>query len=182
MSVYVSIDLDFWRRDFPEKFLRRLLDLGKPVKASIHHQYLLGHMNTYRYDEMINIDRHSDINKFSYNSNRYQLSCGNWGNFVAEKNKNDFIWVHPFKRIPVDSKKYKKLRYDGNEKQWPSGWKTYTERRRTLLTKREFENIRAIGICLSPSYLSDLASEIFPKKFSKLMKEYKVRIDRRGKG
>ena len=94
--IYLSIDLDYWckchERRCVDSFFKHVFELKLPIYCAPFHHQLLEHINQREYDEVINVDYHSDI---CDNSDKVPtpLNEGTWANFV--KYREQFDWRYP---------------------------------------------------------------------------------------
>ena len=176
MSIYLSIDLDYWKGSRkPERFLNRVISLRRPVAVRREHHELLGHMNRYSYDCLINIDWHSDLVE-----NDMKLPClddGTWGNHIRAKNRNHYLWIYPSDSCVAGPDNMSSTGYCNawanknpflvrNPKQ-VCGWERVSKRKQ-FITEREMDEVVAVGICYSPSFTSIAYNERVGQHMKKL--------------
>lgn len=112
MKTYLSVDLDFWnyygKNQFNKSFFYKILTSDIPKLLVDEHHKLLPHINNFNFDEVINLDYHSDMadNLHIFDDNHRakklfatppRLNCGVWGNHVKNRKNSTFIWKHPHK-------------------------------------------------------------------------------------
>ena len=99
MATYLSIDLDFWchchRRRRVDSFFKKVYALGLPIYTVSLHHHLLKHINKSKYDQIINVDYHSDLCDLATAEDTRRgyvlfLDEGSWANFV--NHRTHFIW------------------------------------------------------------------------------------------
>jgi len=104
MSIYLSIDLDYWNklRDYSHMvwFLKKAIQSTNNIKIVDSHEELIKHVNNSGCERLINVDYHSDI------SNRYDtrfdygdvFNCGTWVSFVkfGIKKQGQYTWMMPY--------------------------------------------------------------------------------------
>jgi len=96
MSLYVSLDVDFWNErplEELEYVLRRIKKLGKPLKIVNNHKKLIRHISQFNCNKVINFDEHSDIEGLP----KRKLGCGNWVNYVRRdlQLSGQYAWYYP---------------------------------------------------------------------------------------
>ena len=167
MSIYLSIDIDYWKTGAaPERFLEKVIRLRKPIKVTKDHHELLGHMNSFSYDCLINIDWHSDlVENIPYLPH---LNLGTWGNFIRKENRNHFIWIYPAASCVEGRDNWSSTGYCNAEAKYNPflvrntkkvcGWERVSKRRR-FITEGEMREVVGVGICYSPDYGSQYIRE-----------------------
>jgi hypothetical protein len=157
-TSFLSIDLDYWT-DLPEKdmisFLKKIKQLDLPIKPFIEHHEMLKYINRYDFDILYNIDYHSDIVDQPETCD-LELNEGTWANFVKKKYERTFIWIHPKKSCYMANNGYagdgRCDMYENPFTQDVSGWWNVKHRKAKLLTEKELETVRYIGITVSPDW------------------------------
>lgn len=99
MTRYLSIDMDYffnsrfeWESDF-EFIKEKVNEIGLPVNFILSHEEIIEDLNKGKYDEIYNIDYHSDIDI----EDEYlgSLDEGNWANYYIYKDSCVFNWRLP---------------------------------------------------------------------------------------
>lgn len=101
--IYLSVDLDYWttqtkRKDTQNlnRFVDRLLQSTTNIRFYRDHHHLLRHINRLQFNQIINVDYHSDLtNEALLRSTKERLEIGNWANFVQAKETKEFLWLYP---------------------------------------------------------------------------------------
>jgi len=154
MKAYLSIDLDYWRRqETPLScagFFRRVWSLGLPIYVAMYHHHLLPHINGNDCDVLINVDYHSDLADLE-KGRVVEFNEGTWGNFIDWRYKGTFIWRYPLPECLHTGVGY------CHEEQNPfvdprvARWERTKER--LGLYGIPWQNIAAVGVCLSPDWI-----------------------------
>ena len=106
MSTYLSIDIDFWKKQRDLVHMKKFLEIAKGASPNIlivdSHEQLKSHVNKSGCNTLINVDYHSDIYDiahphYDHTHDPYErkYNCGTWVNFVNCRNKGSFTWIHP---------------------------------------------------------------------------------------
>lgn len=106
MRSYLSVDLDFWCEKNDDRkstnFFRKVLELNLPLYVVKSHEQLLDDINKHSYDNIYNVDFHSDF--FGFHSRTEMIKWkkknpypdeGQWGVFVKWRRKGSFHWMYP---------------------------------------------------------------------------------------
>ena len=171
-DVYLSIDLDFWMKDYAKgdmfEYLDSVLNRNIPVICVAYHHEMLPYVNSKKgLQELINVDFHSDLTdmKASELEKSKQFNEGTWINFVNFRKKGKFTWIYPNRQCyidrihPVDGefRGYGRCDVDANPFDYRNTqkiceWKQ-ARVRSIMPTKKEMERVVEIGICLSPNWI-----------------------------
>jgi len=154
MRIYLSIDLDFWENEFPQKYFEKVMRISAPKRLVISHEELLPHVNQNHFDTLVNVDFHSDLADLD-NGCKPKLNDGTWGNHVQGSHKKKFVWSCPDKNRCYEhgfgtchglcnpfALAYRKYSLDY------CGWAKVSLREKWL----PVANVVAVGIALSPDY------------------------------
>ncbi len=106
MVSYLSVDLDFWcdKKDDKKstKFFTDVLSLNLPMYVVESHEQLLDDINKHTYDNIYNVDYHSDL--FGFHSRSEMIKWkkknpypdeGQWGVFIKWRRNGSFHWMYP---------------------------------------------------------------------------------------
>jgi hypothetical protein len=195
-SYYLTVDLDFWglgsrnHREFPWKFLKKLMSLDVPLKAYDEHHFVISDINKYDYDVLINIDYHSDISNINVEDFAAEKSfladnfnCGTWANYV--KNRNNYLWIYPERecisgKSNIDSRGYcnddpnlNPFLLSKKDVRKCCAWKDVAHRKK-FITTDELSRVVAISIVLS----YDFAAHDHIDSFKLFAKQNKIKIDK----
>jgi len=155
MKTYLSIDLDYWRNHTsPEactRFFKAVWKTGLPVYTSFYHHHLLGHVNESGCRRLINVDYHSDLSDL-VSGHVLTFEEGTWVNFVDWRHKGEFIWRFPSTQICVNEEDGYCHAHTNPFQHNVSGWGTATKR--VGVYGIPWRDITAIGVCLSPDWIS----------------------------
>lgn len=158
-STVLSLDLDYFNYYLDLKNLdqvfSRILALNVPMLLVDSHEKLVGFINRYKFDTLINMDEHSDMTESDVSKN-----CGTWVNFVNNDNQNrNYIWLVPSTRLSSDTGVTRDVpsgRCDGI----PGFYTVQKERirpwRKAKITSAQsiikWHEIKCVGIALSRGY------------------------------
>ena len=175
---YLSIDMDFWNDiddeqiDSLKKSLSDLIGKAKRLKIPIHavvsHHQLLNFVNRTRFNQLINIDYHSDL----ADKRTKVLNCGTWLSYVANRRKSQYVWYHNsiLKHGECNGRK-RIFRRKGVNKSL-SDWKSLKHIQSTEMPTINLNNCVGIGLVLSPDYSYNCLKVLFYK----LIKKYKIKL------
>jgi hypothetical protein len=153
MNVYLSVDLDYWCRSRKQQcnaFFERVYALDLPIHVACEHHHLIDTMEG-DFDTLINVDWHSDLCETPDEGwVPEDLNEGTWGNFVSWRERGTFIWRYPSAACLTTGIGYCHDKDNPFEKP-VSGWRTVRKRRGTAGIP--WESIKAVGVCLSPSWI-----------------------------
>ncbi len=150
MKTYLSIDLDYFHRSTKEsctRFFQKVWQLKLPIYVAMYHHHLLPHINASGCERLINIDHHSDL--VDLNNQVLNFGEGTWANFVDWRYGGVFIWQYPYTGGISCHSNHDPFRES------VSGW-TQTRKRQGLIIP--WHAIKAVGVCLSPNYIGDIAT------------------------
>lgn len=156
MSVYLSVDLDYWAnedgiqdREGFIKFYSRLKSLSLPIFYTKYHDGILEDLNDKKVDKILQIDYHSDIITEPIHSTEFDE--GTWAAFYQYKRDTIFEWRYPSKKECFD-------------KGWgicdSEGWKPKKMGYKKVLRREgvdriDWDDIGYIGVSLSPNWCSN---------------------------
>jgi hypothetical protein len=165
MRVYLSIDLDYWRRiperrfavNFFKKVQARVKLARLPVLVALHHHHLIDDINSRCewLDRVINVDYHSDIVD-RHPGEPLELNEGTWANFVYFRGDSTFEWRYPEANCLKEREGYCHHNANPFKKPKVCGWKRAIHRQG--LGHIQWDNIHAVGIVLSPGWLGNIAT------------------------
>ena len=153
MSIYWSIDLDFWSHtrhiSFSTKFFDTLLKRNVPIALVKSHGHMLSHVKKFHFDTLVNTDHHSDIGDAISGQKPY-LNEGTWVNHVPWARNKTFVWYYPTAVCTSykDYSGYCHEQYNPFIRKDASGWGDI----RKEMSCIPRGNIVAIGIALSPGW------------------------------
>jgi hypothetical protein len=169
MSIYLSVDFDYWSGGTAENY-QHMLDYSKSILENIpqidfviHHHDIIKYINAGNYDKIINVDFHSDLCDCFNNKKRQgiRLNEGTWANYLNDRENKEFVWVYPHKRC------YHPLNLFGSEgrcdvKQNPfgknckdvCGYLKTSVLYRKLPKVEELKTFERACFCLSPKWCS----------------------------
>jgi len=157
IKAYLSIDLDYWSTfgncRSAGQFFRKVLFLNVPILVVIEHEELVPNINKSGAQILYNVDYHSDICSDEQIKASEQPEDGTWVNFISWKKTGEYHWIYPNKKC-YDLNEglcHAEEQYDPFTKDL-SGWKK-TEHTLRLSTI-DWRKICAVGVCLSPGYIS----------------------------
>jgi hypothetical protein len=170
-TVYLSIDIDFWRVPCEAKkcleSLFKTLPSDLPKIAVMNHQQLLNHINKNQVDLLINIDTHSDIcDEFRLN----ELSCGSWVSYVKWRSKSKYLWVRSSYETTMGGCNSWKD-WDEGLHLWQSVTSQHWSQKMDISELLEGKTLVGLGICLSPDFIHTNGLEIV---FKDLVRKYKI--------
>ena len=146
MRTYLSIDLDYWRTSgTPDRFFRRVFNLGLPIFVCPFHEQLLPRINQSGCDRLINVDAHADIV-----DDPCPLEEGTWANFVTWRHQGAFEWRY---RSEDDLAEGYCHGYENPFQVDCCGWKRVTLK--CGLGGIPWKAISSVGVCLSTAWLED---------------------------
>ena len=154
VKVYLSIDLDYWRRQRAPNtctaFFQEVWKLGLPIYVAMYHHHLLPHINAQDCDTLVNVDYHSDL--VDLDPGRIlDFQEGTWGNFVDWRHRGTFIWRYPFPECLHIGAGYCHDTRNPFEDPTAARWQR-TQKRRGLYGV-PLQRVKAVGVCLSPNWL-----------------------------
>ncbi len=163
MNVYLSVDLDYWRRQRDPKsctaFFQEVWKLGLPICVAMYHHHLLPHMNGQDCDTLVNVDYHSDI--VDPDPGRaLDFTEGSWANFVDWRYSSRFIWRYPLPECLGVGRGYCHEKRNPFDKPGIAGW-NYAQKRLGLYGI-PWRHIKAVGVCLSPDWLGHTDALVEP--------------------
>jgi hypothetical protein len=168
MSIYLSVDVDFWQPfTFEPAFLEQLLELNVSTVVVEHHHELVPHVKEHDFDTLVNMDYHSDIvTRKTGTGDAAKLNCANWANYVDGADRH-FIWTYPVHEC------YKPLHGRGNGTTHGStgrspfkvrkpaesvGWAKVEARHAWM---PPLDQVVAVGIALSPFFTRRRTADLF---------------------
>jgi len=183
MSIYYSIDLDFWQpaREFDSRFFRRLFSSGLPISVVVHHHHLLPHVNNHKFHTLLNLDFHSDVvlrstdyisaiqdptQELPEQCARTALNCGNWLTYVNNDRARNLVWSYPVDDC-VDTNNYfngwthdhaEANPFTVTDSDVSVGWEHITAEPRLFPRLRD---VSAIGIAISPKWSGRFLTDKF---------------------
>ena len=156
MSVYLSIDLDYWMNhesvDDSDHFFDLVFAhchaLKIPIRLVREHHWLLPHINASKCEDVWNIDYHSDLADRDKHG-RIELNCGTWGNHVRFRAKGTYVWCAPDQRCRSNGEGWCHIMRNPFVSDC-SGWK----RTRSLIGWKRipWEQVRRVGVAVSPDF------------------------------
>jgi len=170
-STVLSLDLDYFNYylnlESLDQVFSRILTLNVPMLLVDSHEKMVGFINRYKFDTLINMDEHSDMMSISESKKH----CGSWVNFINHDNQSrTYIWLVPSTRLSSDTGVTCDVpsgRCDGipgfytAEKEYLRPWRkvkrTSTQR---VINWRE---VKCVGIALSRDYTMSVISRYFEK-------------------
>lgn len=172
MSVYLSVDLDYWgsatarcnEKMSCTRFINKLLRLGVPTLIVRHHHYMLDDVNDSGCSFIEHIDYHSDltdwpgkIKKFTdkpYHG-RMHLNCGTWLNYVKWRDVGEVRWRYPSNECAAGNDIGQGHCYTVlNPFEYPvSGWKKTSHKRG--LRGIPWKRVSRAGIAISDEWWHD---------------------------
>lgn len=169
MSIYLSLDLDFWEK-FPRKLFDAVAGLSCPKKIVMEHHDLLPHINRQSFETLVNVDFHSDLancDRVGGRRRNPQLNDGTWGNHVHRKGQREFIWSCPdydrcVTRLAGACWQGDNTPFVKNCKE-VCGWKRTKIRRKWIPKLRD---VVAVGIAVSRDYTTGAVIHAFVDWFS----------------
>ena len=161
--IYLSIDLDYWvhchERKPVDTFFSHVFALNLPIFGAAFHDQLLEHINNGKYDQVWNIDYHSDI---CDDGDGLKCNEGTWANYV--NHRDTFVWRYPDEQCLSLKTGYCHDTISPFEKPSAAGWKQATMVQG--LRGIPWKHISAVGICLSKRWLGSW--DIFDNTLQKL--------------
>ena len=164
MSVYLSIDLDYWKNTriskYPLEFLAKVMALRVPKVLVLEHDALLTEpCRPKGFEKLINVDYHSDFANYKKNERRY-FNCGTWVDEFPDI--AEFEWRHPNQHTCFD-------KCEGRcERLWIRSydicWKNNKAFSGIRMAHREglrslpWKDVSAVGIAVSPDYWDNKSS------------------------
>lgn len=177
MSTYLSLDLDFFNAhehkvpalfvNLVEHHLERVAAFvkqrGIPCTAVMNHQQMLRFVDESGCDTLLNVDTHSDLAEKTVD----EFSCGTWVSFVSWRNKGHYRWRHGYTAYRGDCSGSHHLFAPRpcHRRGQLSGWKDVTHTRSVYMPELT-EDITAVGVCLSPSYVD------FPEETGEFLRDW----------
>jgi len=151
MNTYLSIDLDYWvnchRRRDVDLFFKKVYALGLPIFTAPFHDQLLEHINLSKYDQIINVDYHSDI---CDDGAELTLTEGTWANYV--NHRDTYVWRHPDEGCLSPRVGYCHDTTNPFEHPEAAHWQRASCQHG--LRGIPWKNITAVGVCLSKYWLN----------------------------
>lgn len=168
MRTYLSIDFDYWRHFdkewYARRFFKRVWALKRPIFVALHHHHLLQDINRRRLDAVINVDFHSDIVEEEQESEYFAplvLNEGTWANFVEHQERMTFEWRYPDELCLDCGTGYcHQIRNPFEER--CTRWQRV--KKKEGLARIPWSTIKAVGVCLSPSWLDNKWAMSYPIK------------------
>lgn len=155
MRAYLSIDLDYWRdHGRPHNvraFFQRVWALKLPIRVALHHHHLIDDINrrAKHLDTVINVDYHSDIVEDV--GADFILDEGTWANYVKFQSRGTFIWRYPHQDCLNDQTGYCHTYLNPFEEHCTE-WRRV--KKEQGLGGLSWQDIKAVGVCLSPPWLN----------------------------
>lgn len=158
MNAFLSIDLDYWSLEHTPhaaaRFFQRLYQrFGRRIMVAVHHHHLLDHVNNSKFDTLINVDFHSDLD----DEQPDELNEGNWVNFVNFRSGGTYIWRYPAGHCLSRHTGYCHTGESPFEHNL-TGWSRV--RQQFGLARIPWGDIQEVGVCLSPGWLNDHQSSV----------------------
>lgn len=156
MSVYVTIDLDYWidhsGTNDSNQFFQKVFSLDCPKVVVASHESVVRYANKAKCRTIYNIDYHSDIvNSHGYTEMRFDE--GTWANYIKWRKHGTFIWKHPHRYSNLEDgycHSPMEQGYNPFDKAEYAGWQTV--RRSKGLAGIPWDDVVEICICLSPDW------------------------------
>lgn len=147
-SVYLSIDLDYWdgqpgNEKKAEAFMRRVIQLERPITCCLSHEQLLPSIRESRCSEVWNVDAHSDLVRRRRGE---KISCGTWASFVHGRRRKTYTWFAP--RGEIEGGRCDRQPYASFDLVDP----VYHRISVIEGLPDDLSRVRAIGVCASPDY------------------------------
>jgi len=156
MGTYLSIDLDYWRFHYASvgctRFFQRVWRLGLPIYVTIHHHYLIPHIDESGCERIVNVDWHSDLAE-SPNPISDRLNEGVWGNYVSWRKEGWFDWRYPSEQCTESGPRRGYCHDEINPFFDPSVAEWHKATKRLGLSGLPWGEINAVGVCLSPAWI-----------------------------
>jgi hypothetical protein len=157
VKTYLSIDLDYWRRDFDrepwhaKRFFKRVWLLGLPIRVALHHHHLIRDINRIKdLDKVVNVDYHSDIVEEHEDYPHLELTEGTWANYVEHRRNMIFEWRYPSEECLDCGTGYCHTYRNPFEEDCTPWWSV---RKKEGVARIPWSEICAVGVCLSPGWL-----------------------------
>jgi hypothetical protein len=186
MSVYLSVDLDYWGanendKPFCTRFINRLFSLNVPILVVREHHHMLTDVNNSGCSHIEHVDYHSDLvdwpregKKFTdlqYDS-RMNLNCGSWLSYVMWRRRGSIRWRYPIDNCFRTPDALGMCHTLVNPFEFDvSGW--YKTSHQSGLSDLPWRDISKIGIAISDDYWFD-EGETYENVLPRLIGESKL--------
>jgi hypothetical protein len=144
--TFLSVDLDYFRYGHrPDRFMRKVFNLGLPILVTAQHDQHLEAVNQSGCTALLVVDAHSDLVEPPCDLNE-----GTWANFVTWKATGNYEWRFPSEDHVVAGYCHAKV----SPFEMPcSGWRSV--RKKCGLAGIPWDTISHVGICLSSIWLEE---------------------------
>lgn len=178
-NVYLSVDLDYWNLNKSSirmlGFLQRVTRYCNSkivesceLKIVESHEELLPHINASGCNHLINIDYHADF-AGEKDGRPFPLGDGTWVDRVVWKQQGTYEWRAPDPQCQAFGAGYCHSWADPNPFTCRSATSWRHRHKRCGLKRISWTSVRAVGIALSPRYVSrnrvDMALKVLDSTF-----------------
>jgi hypothetical protein len=154
-KIYLSIDIDFWRKpDVARSALTKIFSrLPRDVSkiAVMNHQQMEWFVSQSDARTLVNIDTHSDITHVDVND----FNCGTWVSYVRWRKDGNYIWYRSNPSTEAGNCNTRLTEPWNGGADWKSVTSSYKKQSFDFSSNLDLSNVVGVGLCLSPTFNGD---------------------------